>query len=95
MTEPNLAEATRDLANTGKYRAFLVSDVELPTDQSRVEQENQIAQCMHGHGGPYRYNIALGTNAEDTRDRRCIVRMVTEFNGDAEQNVKRVVVGLP
>ena len=48
-----LAENSRDLADTGEYRAFLVSDIELPTDQPRVDQENQIVQCM-GHGGPHR-----------------------------------------
>ena len=46
MTEKCLLTASRDLADTGTYRAFLVSDFELPTDQARVDQENQIAQCL-------------------------------------------------
>ena len=46
MTEKMLAKASRDLADTGAFRAFLVSDVELPADQSRVDQENQISECF-------------------------------------------------
>ena len=38
------AENIRDLAAIGEYRTFLVSDIELLTDQSRVDQENQIVQ---------------------------------------------------
>ena len=52
MTENSLAKASRDLADTGACRAFLefgvflVSDAELPADQSRVDQENKVAECF-------------------------------------------------
>ena len=39
-------------------------------------------------------NMVFSTNAEDSRDRRCIVRMVAEVNGDAEQYLTRVAEGL-
>ena len=41
-----LAKASRNLADTGACRSFLVPDVELPTDQTRVDQENKIVQCL-------------------------------------------------
>ena len=52
-------------------------------------------QCM-GMAGltVHKGNMVFDTNAEDSRDRRCIVRMVAEVSGDAEQNVKRVAEGL-
>ena len=40
-------------------------------------------------------DMVFVTNAEGTRDRRYIVRLVAENNGDAEHNAKRVVEGLP
>ena len=68
-----LAEDSRDRADIGEYRAFLVSDIEQSTDQSRVgvDQENRISQCM-GMAGltVYKGNMAFDINAEDSRDRR-------------------------
>ena len=46
MTEKMLSKASRDLADTGACRALLVSDVELPADQSRVDQENPMVECL-------------------------------------------------
>ena len=56
---------------------------------------------MHGHTGMAglavdKTSVLFDKNAEDSRDRRCIVRMVSELNGnDAERNAKRVGEGFP
>ena len=69
MTEEMLAKASRELADTGACRAFLVSGVELPTtDQSRVDQDNQIVPCLAMAGLTVdKDGIVLDINSEDSR----------------------------
>ena len=61
-----LAKASRDLADTGACRAFLVSNVELPTDQFRVDQENQVVPGLTADKDGMVFDI----NSEDSRNQR-------------------------
>jgi hypothetical protein len=91
-----LAKASRDLADTGACRTFLVSDVELPADQSRVDQENQIVECLAMAGLTADIDgMVFDIDSEDSRDQRHYIRVIAQVNGDAEHNVKLVAEGLP
>lgn len=90
-----LLTASRGLADTGTYRAFLVLDVELPTDQARVDQENKIAQCLAMAGITHHRRQRDGILFDISRDHQHFICMVSQVNGDAEQNSKRVAEGLP
>ena len=100
MTGKMRAKASRGLADTGTgaRRAFLVSDVELLADQPRVEQEQQIVQCLAMAGLTVdKDGMVFDINSEDSRNLSDMpfACLFARVNGDAEHNAKRVAEGLP
>ena len=77
MNETLLAEATMAMADVGDERAFLVTSMKFPAGGQRVEQIQQIVDCMHAadlhvDNG----NVVFGPDPSDSRDNSCAVKMV-------------------
>ena len=65
-----LGEATRNKADAGDYRAIYVGSMDFPEGGQRVEQTQQIVDCMHAMGlHADIVDVVFGPASSDSRNK--------------------------
>ena len=96
MDQILLAEVTMAMADVGDKRAFLVNSMEFPAGGQRVEQMQQIVDCMHAadlHVDDD--NEVFGPDSSDSRHNSCAVKMVATVGDGAQDSIKRAAEAFP
>ena len=91
-----LAEATRIKADAGDHRAFLIDPMKFSEGGQRVEQTQQIVDCIHAVGLHVDIgDVVFGPGSSDSRESYCAVRMVATVGNGAQNSAKHVAEAFP
>ena len=91
-----LAEATRNKADSGDYRVIYVGSMGFTEGGERVEQTQQIFDCMHAaglHADPG--DVVFEPASSDSRNNYCAVKIAAAVGDDASDPAKRAAEAFP
>ena len=78
------------IADVGDKRAFLITSMKFLEGGQRVEQIQQIVDCMQAaHLYVENDNVVFGPGSSDSRDSSCAVRIVATVGDGAQDTAKR------